>query len=247
MENESNVLTLTAVSEQPNGGPETETKPKREFAQPRANQSREMAERLVQLRTNITNVQADEELAAVLAARGMDAVQLARGLELQAAAATAYDLRQQAMGAQQAATGAFEMANSQAETEYAEYRTMARLALKAPAARVALGLNGDIPQDTEQFMSHARASYTAALENAEYLDALSVYNYSVERVRGLLTQIEMLYAPLAAANQAKSEALRATQVRNEAFAAMDDWYVRFKTIARFAMRGRPDLKARLGL
>ena len=247
MENESNVLTLTAVSEQPNGGPETETKPKREFAQPRANQSREMAERLVQVRTNITNVQADEELAAVLAARGMDAAQLARGLELQAAAATAYDLRQQAMGAQQAATGALEMAVTEAVTAYTEFRAMARLALKTSAARTALGLNSEIPLDTEQFMSQARAGYAAALENAEYLEALTAYGYAVERIRGLLTQIEMLYAPLAAANQAKSGALRATQVRNEAFAAMDDWYVRFKTIARFAMRGRPDLKARLGL
>ena len=221
--------------------------PKRRFAQPRALQSRTAAEDIVRVREHITNVQTNAALAACLADRGIGAAELAEGLARQENAAVAFDRRQQAIGEAMTATAALALASDEFTAAYVEFRTIARLALKTPAARTALGLPGRLPQDTREWMAHAHAAYTAALEMPEYLDALQTVNYPAERLTALLARLDALYDVLSIATRAKSEALRATQERNRAIAEMQAWYLHFKTIARFATRGRPDLKPLVGL
>lgn len=244
MSDQINMLETNPVVEILTVTPETNS-PTRQFALPRALQSRAMAEHIVRVREHIMHAQNDAELSALLLARGLDSAQLAQGLELQSAAATAYDARQQLMGAQQAAYLALAEATRQARQDFYEFRALARLALKDSAARTALGLAGSQPDDMEQFMAQARATYTAVLETPTYLDALTDYAFPQTRLETLLDELDALYGLIASANQAKSQALRATQTRNTAVAALDEWYLRFKAIVRYATRARPELRARV--
>ncbi len=242
IENETIVLAQTLTAETADAVP-----PQEKPAKPYVPQSLLTAETIVLVRSHITNVQTNTELAALMAERGFGPDKLAQGLALQNAAAAAYDRRQQAIGAQQTATAALALERDAVKTAYREFRAVAGLVLNTPAARAALGLNARVPMDTEKMMALARSAYTAALETPEYDSLLENAGYSPERLQLLLAQVDALYAPLAAAELAKTEARRAVQERDVAVKSMMKWHRHFKTVARFAVHGRPDLKPLVGL
>ena len=242
IENETIVLAQTLTAETTADAP-----PQEKPVKPYVPQSLLAAETIVMVRQHITNVQTHTELAALMAERGFGPDELAEGLALQNAAAAAYDRRQQAIGAQQTATAALAVERDAVKFAYREFRAVAGLVLTTPAAHAALGLNVRVPQDTEKMMALARSAYTAALERAEYDSSLEDVKYPPERLQLLLAQVDALYGPISAAEHAKTEALRITRERNAAVDAMEEWHRRFKTVARFAVRGRPDLKPLVGL
>jgi hypothetical protein len=213
----------------------------------RSNQDQRIADRIAAVRQMLTLAQSDQELAALLAGRGYDAARLAEGLALQDAAQAAFTGRQRAAAEQTAATAALVAADAAARRAYNDFRITARAVFPAPAASQALGLAGAASEDLQKFLTAARTSYDVALNTAAYLTELARFGYAqaaLEAARGLL---DALAAADAAQEAAKAAALQATRQRDAAVADLDAWLRRFRTVAKIAVRGRPDLGVRLGL
>jgi hypothetical protein len=213
----------------------------------RSNQDQAMADRIAAAQQMLALAQSDSELAALLAARGYDAGRLAAGMARQSAAQTAFTDRQSASAGQTQATAALTAAAAAARRAYNDFRATARVIFKEPAVSQALGLAGAAPDDLQKFITAARASYDVALTTPAYLTELARFGYgqaSLEAARGLL---DGLVIAETAQETAKAAAVQATRQRDEAVAALDAWLRQFRTVAKIATRGRPDLAQRLGL
>lgn len=246
----SNTILDTATVATPDADttvPEKPVKPKRVFKNGRSFQSRLVTKRIVRAREVITNIQNNDELAAKFAEKGFDAERLTQGLALQAAADAAYNVRPQAMSTQQAATGELERAAQAVRRAFFDFRLVGRGHFKNASARKALGLDNPRPHDLEIIMAQARASFTAALDMPEYRAELAAYKYTPARLQAMLAEVDTLYALVAQAQETRSAAQRATQTRDAAVQAMDDWMRNLYVAARLVTRGRPDLKASVGL
>jgi hypothetical protein len=213
----------------------------------RSNQDQRIANRIAAARQMLTLAQSDSELAALLAGRGYDAARLAEGLALQNAAQIAFTGRQRAVADQTAATAALAAADAAARRAYNDFRITARAIFPAPAASQALGLAGAASDDLQKFLTAARASYDVALHTAAYLTELARFGYPQATLQAARSLLDDLAAADAAQEGAKATAMQATRLRDEAVAALDAWLRRFRTVAKIATRGRPDLAQKLGL
>jgi hypothetical protein len=213
----------------------------------RRNQDQQIANRIAAACQMLTLAQSDSELATLLAGRGYDAARLAEGQALQSAAQAAFTGRQRAAADQTAATAALVAADAAARRAYNDFRVTARAIFPEPAASQALGLAGAASDDLHKFLTAARASYDVALNTAAYLTELARFGYpqtTLQAARGLLDD---LAAADTSQETAKAAAMQATRQRDEAVAALAAWLRRFRTVAKIATRGRPDLGLKLGL
>ena len=215
---------------------------------PRSPQDQKMADRIADAREKILIVQADPELAERLSLRGFDAARLTAGLDLQAAAQTAFTNRQTAMGEKDAANAAFAAAHAQCRQDYTDFRTTSRKVFKKDAAaQAALGVTGRLAADAQQLVTPARASYNAALTAPACLSELALEGYPQPALQALLAGLDALQDANTRQDTARAAAMRATAVRGEADKALAEWRSRFNTAAAIATRDRPDLSAKLGL
>ena len=140
---------------------------------PRSPQDQRMADRISDAREKVLIVQADPELAERMSLRGFDAARLTAGLDLQAAAQTAFTNRQTAMGEEDAANVAFAAAHAKCRQDYTDFRTTSRKVFKKnAAAQATLGVTGRLTTDAQQLVTAARASYNAARAAAVRATAL---------------------------------------------------------------------------
>jgi len=210
----------------------------------RATQDKLIADRIAAAQQVIETARDDAEVAALLATRGYDAAQLAEGLHLQEAAQAAFTARQAAMAAQKQATATRAGAETAARQTYADFRETGRAVFKAPADRMALGLTGNVPKDTQQFLTVARASYAAA-QSAPYQATLATYGQAAATIAAALAALGALATTDKAQNAAIGAATKATAERDAAAKALDDWVRQFRRIAKVGLRGRPDLVKKL--
>jgi hypothetical protein len=168
-------------------------------------------------------------------------------MALQSAAQAAFTDRQQAFAGQKQAAADLAEADQAARGAYAAFRTTGRSLFIAAADRTALGLAGQVPDDTEKFVTAARAGYSAALETPAYLNELAQYGSPQATLQAGLVLLDALDATRAAHERAKAAAIRAPQQRDAAAANLDAWLRQFRGIAKVATRGRPDLARKLDL
>jgi hypothetical protein len=213
----------------------------------RGNQDQRIADRIAAAHQTLLLVQSDSELAALLAGRGYDAARLAEGQALQVAAQAAFTGRQRAAADQTAATAARVAADATARRAYNDFRATARAIFPEPAASQALGLAGAASDDLQKFLTAARTSYDVALNTAAYLTELARFGYPQATLQAACGLLDDLAAADAAQEAAKAAAMQATRQRDAAAAALDAWLRRFRTVAKIATRGRPDLGLKLGL
>jgi len=114
------------------------------------------------------------------------------------------------------------------------------------SARVALGLGGDIAEGLNSFITQATASYTIG-KNAPYTEKLSKRSYTPAALDTLLADLEDLTAAETDQTEAEGEALGDTQDRDEAYNALKAYMKEIKGTLRGALKGQPDLLAKLGL
>jgi len=215
---------------------------------PRSPQDQRMADRISDAREKVLIVQADPELAERMSLRGFDAARLTAGLDLQAAAQTAFTNRQTAMGEEDAANVAFAAAHAKCRQDYTDFRTTSRKVFKKnAAAQATLGVTGRLTTDAQQLVTAARASYNAALAAPAYLSELALEGYPPTALQALIAGLDALQAANTRQETARAAAVRATALRDEADQALADWRSRFNTAAAIATRDRPDLSAKLGL
>ena len=217
-------------------------------ARPRASQDSALANRINQYRTALTLAQSTPELSELLAARGYAAAALTAGLDLCAAAESAFGLRQQAMADQTQAAAAARAADRSARSGYDDFRKIARAVFKTdPAARQSLGIDARAPGDRETFQSVAGAAYTRALASTSTLAALAPHGFTQAALEAERVKLAALTTAGAAHDAAQAAATRATADRDAAAKALSDWWGKFRAVAKVALKARPELLGQLGL
>ncbi|GAA5483325.1 hypothetical protein [Haloferula sargassicola] len=188
----------------------------------------------------------DEEIRPILEAHGYDQAEFDEGLALADAADSAYQGRAAGMGKQKLTGEALLAAIQKAREDYAAFREIARAAFPDEADRITLGLKGEVPDDTERFITVAEASYAAARKDPQ-ATKMSKRGYPATRLATLQQDLDDLTAESGEQDQAQGEAIDDTAIRNAAYKALKTYMKELKGIARGALRKKPGLQAKLGL
>ena len=190
----------------------------------------------------LTNAQEHAEIAAALDAYGYDAATLAEGQALLDTARDLYDAQIREYGEQHAATQAFVDASKSADKAYGDHRRLAKLAFKNDAQRQTdLHLNERKPRAFSPWYQQARHFYTALLADSDAQTALARFNVTADDLNAAQAQVEGTAALNNAQEQEKGEAQAATQERDAAIEALDEWLADFRVVARIALADDPQL------
>jgi len=181
----------------------------------RADQDKEMLDRIVGSGQSQATAQADSEIMAAFAPRGYDAAKFAEGAGLQQTALNTYSVRQAAMRAQSQATSIRDGAESAAREMYSEFRYNARKLFPVAADRTALNLNGSVFKDAQQFIGQGRLSYTAA-QGGTYAATFAANGYPAAYLTTALKALDDFQAADVAQNAAISAAVKSTADRDAA-------------------------------
>ena len=212
----------------------------------RADQDKEILDRIVGSGQSLATAQADSKIMAAFAPRGYDTAKFAEGTALQQTALNTYSVRQAAMKAQSQATSLRDGAESAAREMVSEFRYNAKKLFPAAADRIALNLNGRVFGDAQQFIGQGHLSYTAAQGEA-YAATFAANGYPAAYLTIALKSLDDFSAADLVQNEAIRAAVKATADRAAAFAALDKWMKVFARIADSALKTRPDLLKKLNL
>ena len=212
----------------------------------RADQDKQMLDRIVGSGQSLATAQADSGIMAAFAPRGFDADKFAEGVGLQQAALNAYSVRQAAMRAQSQATSLRNGSESAAHEMYSEFRYNAKKLFPVAADRTALNLNGRVFDDAQQFIGQAGLSYKAA-QGGVYAATFAANGYPAAYLAIALKSLDDFSAADLAQNEAIRAAVKATADRDAAFAVLDKWMKVYERIAGSALKTRLDLLKKLNL
>lgn len=198
--------------------------------------------------TILTNAQEQADIAAALDAFGYDDTALKEGQILLDTARSLYDAQIKEYGEQHAATQAFDTATQQADKTYAAHRKLAKVAFKTDAQRQTdLHLNDRKSQVYATWYEQARHFYTALLADTDAQTKLARFKVTPEALQAAQAQVEQTQTLKSAQEKEKGEAQNATQQRDTALKALDNWLADFKVIARLALEDTPQLLESLKL
>ena len=200
------------------------------------------------VRLILKNVQEQPQIAAALDALGYDAAAMQVLQSLLDTAVSLSDTQIKEYGEQHAATQAFNASFEQADKAYAAHRKLAKIAFKTDAQRQTdLHLNDRKPQLFTPWYEQARHFYTALLADTAAQTQLAKYKITLEALQAAQAEVEQTMTMKTSQEREKGEAQAATQERNVAIAALDEWVADFKVVARIALEDNPQLLEALGL
>ena len=145
-------------------------------------------------------------------------------------------------GSQKAATA--DEGSAQAESQ-AAYQTVAQLAKRelTPAECTQLGLPARQPRKTAAFITTA---YTV-FDNLAATGLLADYGYTPEKIAAERAKIEAYEQADLAQAEAKGTKEQGTQDQAAAFKELNQWVGTYVTIAKSALRSKPQLLEKLGI
>jgi hypothetical protein len=207
-----------------------------------AAQDQETANTINTVRARLLSIQGNGEAVARLEPRGYGAAGLTEGLGRVDTAQAKFDVRQQAMSAEDSAAACFKTIESEARAGYKDFTTIAAKVLAdAPAARNAIVIAARELRDQDKFRTNVEAAYQAALKDTAALAKLGKRGYDqagVQAELAKLTAMSQANADYAAAQQAAKLAL---DEREAAYKALKAWWGEFYATAQVAFQGRSDL------
>lgn len=199
-------------------------------------------------RVALDNAETDADLQAGLAAYGYDAAALADGRARLDAAQAAQDDVSREYGEQYEATDALAQTREAAEAVYGPHLALARVAFRADRdARTALALGGRRRATTAGWIEQAEQFYANAIGDADVEAGLGRFNVTPADLEAGRDAVAAVAAANAEQEREKGEAQKATETRDEALDALQDWMVDFRDVARVAFRDDPQQLEKLGL
>lgn len=210
---------------------------------PRRLQDMQQAQLLTRALEILTAVSENDELRALLSARGVDDAFIAHGASAQTAAQQSFAARQLAMASAQSASLRYSAASEQVRSTFNEFRMTARMLFPDPSAWTALGLPGKYPRSLEQVVSNARVSYAAALGDSAHSAALAQLGYTTAKLTSMTDELDALMALRAERDNTRSAAVNATRARDDALETLEAWLRRLRLTVRLAARERPEFLA----
>jgi len=199
-------------------------------------------------RVALDNAQTDADLQAGLGAYGYDAAALAEGAALLGAAEEAQQARAQEYGEQYDATDAYDAARETADALYGPHLTLARVAFRTDRdAQSALSLNGRRRKSTSGWLGQAQQFYANVLDGAAYQAGMGRFNVTAADLEAGRDAVDAVARANADQEREKGEAQKATETRDRALDALDDWMADFREVARVAFRDDRQQLEKLGI
>ena len=190
----------------------------------------------------ITNGQKVPEIKAAMAEYGYTAAKYTAAKNLLATVEEGLSDRSIERGSHKAATADEGAAKNEA---YAAYQTVAQIAKKqlTPAERAQLGLPARQPRGTAGFIQTA---YTV-FDNLATTGLLADFGYTAEKIAAERAKIEAYDQADQAQAEAKGAQEQGTQDQEAALAELNKWIGTYTTIAKSALRSKPQLLEKLGI
>jgi hypothetical protein len=196
----------------------------------------------------ITNVRASADIQAALATYGYTSERIHQGEQLRDIAKARYQHKITAYGGLRAAADALTSAERQAHATYIRHIKIARVALEGNrGALLALHLVGRRKYTLAGWLMQAQQFYAAALADATIQRKLAEFGLTGIMLKDGMRQIEAVAACYAASRQQRGTAQNATSTRNAALTDLEVWMRDLKTIARVALKDRPQLLEQIGV
>ncbi|WP_287127987.1 hypothetical protein [Candidatus Cyanaurora vandensis] len=210
--------------------------------------SQSIESRLSFYQTALTNATSSSEVQTALAEFGYDAQKLQVGQALYDQAFSTQMQQQKEYGEQHKATQQLNQLWETADTSYMRFVQTARVAFKNdPSAQLQLALNGRRKTTIAGWLLQASLLYTHALASPAFLASLNNYGITAEKLQTGQAQLQAVAGAKAAQEKEKGEAQAATQTRDGALEALEEWMDDFLDIARIALIEQAQFLEILGL
>ena len=201
-----------------------------------------------QARIAIDNALSNEQIQAALKEFGCTADQIRAGKALYETALTAQQRQGAQRGDQIAATARLNQARATAHKSYMQLVQLARLAFKTqPGIATKLAIAGPRQKSLSGWLLQAKQFYTNALSDGEIQFGLADYGVTLAKLQAAQAAVEAVEAANSLQEREKGEAQAATQARNAAIAALNDWLSDFLAVARIALADNSQLLEILGI
>jgi len=198
--------------------------------------------------TAIHNASTSEKVSKAIAMFGYSPSKLKAGKSLLATVEKLVALQKKAyglkLGAYQVKTNSKDIANE----VYIPYVKIARIALKSDkGAFQALELHGKRKRGYVAWLAQAKTFYTNVLANQDYKAAMANFGITQKKLLAALNLVIKADDALAHYKKATGEAQNATERRNIAIKALEEWMKDFIAIAKIALEDQPQMMEVLGV
>ncbi len=201
--------------------------------------NKEIIDDLAKRRLGLKNALADEEIMTRLAAYDYDQTAVQAGLALVDAADAACQAQNKEYGEQYQATKDFDAGFKAANNVYGDGLLIARRAFRNDAAAsTALNLDGRRSRTVSGWLHQANSFYKGLLGNAAW--QAKMRGYSTERLQSELSLVNAVEELDRAQEEEKGEARDATDARDKAVDAADEWWDDFVPYATVALKDLPE-------
>ncbi|MGD1863446.1 MAG: hypothetical protein ACFB0D_02720 [Phormidesmis sp.] len=179
---------------------------------------------------------------------GYDTKRLNQGKALYNALAAAQLEKSSESGEQISASEAVQAQWETAKKSYLRLVKVARVALKKEGGAISqLALSGKRKESLSGWLSQANQFYQNALSSPAILKALKEFGITDKKLTAGLQEIKAVETANLAQEKEKGEAQAATQKRDAALDAMQDWLSDYRAIAKVALEEEPQLLEGLGV
>jgi hypothetical protein len=196
----------------------------------------------------IDNALTNDRILAALSDFGYTPERLQQGKTLYTTALTAQTAQQLEAGEQRSATAELEANRAIANTTYIRLVKIARVAFKRDAGiATQLGLGGERKRSLAGWLAQANQFYTNALTTPAALKSFSEFGITADKLRTGLQELRAVEASNLTQEKEKGDAQAATEHRDQALDALQDWLSDYLAIAKVALEDTPQLLEGLGV
>lgn len=204
--------------------------------------------RLLAARLALNNALDNPEILAELRRFGYGEERLEEGRSLLAEAEELVDRQKVEYGEQYEATAVFKEAQQMADEVYSLTLKVARVAFKGnQKARNALVLDGRRQRSISGWVGQARTFYNNLLDQPDLLERMATFGYDQGKLEEERARLERVANLNDRQESEKGEAQEASQKRDAALDALDEWLADFTEIAEVALVASPQRLEQLGL
>ncbi len=209
--------------------------------------AKNIAEFLMHAGTAIANARETPDILAALEVYGYDDEVLQQGQNLLDTARTLTDAQRKEHGDQYAATAARKDALAKADEIYTAHRQLAAIVFKGDAdLRAALALDERKKKSFSGWFDQATRFYNNLLANADAVTDMGRFRMTQEKLAEGQTLVKLVGTLDRVQDREMGEAQRATQARDAAIDELNEWMSEFKTVAKIALAGDPQMLEALG-
>lgn len=196
----------------------------------------------------IENAITDPDVKTALAAYGYSEETLATGKTLYNEAIALQNTRKKEYGDQIAATSKLYDIWETANRQYMKTLKIARVAFQElPKADKAVMLFGKRKERLSGWLEQAQAFYANILSDADLMNALFQYGYSLEKLKQESDFLNLVVTKNQQQKKEMGEAQAATAAREKKIDDLAKWISNFKAVAKVALEDNPQQLEKLGI